>query len=1010
MIRKIYFLFIISIFFLPALTEAETFVNGEILENTTWNKFGSPYILEGDLIIPESITLTVESDVSILSRSGANIIVYGGLIANGAYESNIKIESDIDYFSPWNIFAFDGANVEISFSDLKDVESVYFSGATGKFDNVFLEGKRGIDLHDGSFASIFNSHIYSSDYSSLSLFSSEASVLDSFLGSSDSYYQVELHNGSNLNALGIDFDVSSNSVIGVFDSRANLEEVKFNGGFDSAIEVYSSDLNSVSEVNIKKADISGFLGYGVQAYNSNINLRDSDIYQNSEAFLFIPSYVGKFSISNSNIYGNEIGAEFYPATGFENSFDAKNNWWGDASGPYHINNQEGKGDGLFGLIKYIPWLQTKVGEVCCSSVLFLPGLEASRLYKKGIFEDQLWEPNINADVKDLYLKPDGTSVNSEIYTRDIINRTNIGFGLVDQNVYKSFSESMDRLMSEGVIQSWKPIPYDWRFDFDEIINNGIKLQDKTIYIISELEKLAKESKTKKVTIITHSNGGLLAKVLVNKLKELGKEGLVEKIIMVAPPELGTSQTVGGLLHGDEQNLTFVLDKDVAKGLGENMKSAFNLLPSQKYFEIMAEPIIEFDQSVDKVSNLRDVYGDKIDSYQELKDFLIALNDKRKKPLINDIVNPNVLNKNLIEGANNIHDSIDEWVVSQGIELIKIAGWGINTTKGIRYFARETCEIEAYGCKFVLDHELIKTIDGDYTVVSPSVVLGTNNYYVNMNKYNSDSGKNIDHKSILEITNIESFLKNIIQNKNNILPQYITSEKPTDPNNKNLKISMHSPVAIDVYDSEGRHTGVIKNPDPNSDINFVEENIPNSSYEEVGEGKYIYMNGDASTALKLQGLDTGTFTLNITKSESGQIIEQTNFIDIPTTSNMEGEVIVSSSTPSLLLDIEGDGKKDIEIKSNQELDPITYLTIIKKMIEGFDINKKLKSELIKKIDSIIKSIEKGNIKNVTKKVKDFNKKIKSLTKKEFKKHQHGKISKEDGDILIKIINDLLNNLE
>ena len=65
-----------------------------------------------------------------------------------------------------------------------------------------------------------------------------------------------------------------------------------------------------------------------------------------------------------------------------------------------------------------------------SSVLFIPGLQASRLYEGTVLncslncEDQLWEPNANSDVEDLYLDESGNSIRSNIYTRDIILETN----------------------------------------------------------------------------------------------------------------------------------------------------------------------------------------------------------------------------------------------------------------------------------------------------------------------------------------------------------------------------------------------------------------------------------------------------------------------------------------------------------------------------------------------------------------------------------------------------------
>ncbi len=59
-----------------------------------------------------------------------------------------------------------------------------------------------------------------------------------------------------------------------------------------------------------------------------------------------------------------------------------------------------------------------------ANVLFLPGIKASRLYKKGTLgtEDQLWLPNyFGNDLKDLALDGDGKSVNS-VYAKDILSQ------------------------------------------------------------------------------------------------------------------------------------------------------------------------------------------------------------------------------------------------------------------------------------------------------------------------------------------------------------------------------------------------------------------------------------------------------------------------------------------------------------------------------------------------------------------------------------------------------------
>jgi hypothetical protein len=276
-------------------------------------------------------------------------------------------------------------------------------------------------------------------------------------------------------------------------------------------------------------------------------------------------------------------------------------------------------------------------------------------------------------------------------------------------------------------------------------------------------------------------------------------------------------------------------------------------------------------------------------------------------------------------------------------------------------------------------------------------------------YNQTFGPNIDHKAILEISHLEDFIKNIIQD-NPELPEYITVDKPIDTNNSNIRIAMHSPVSIDAYDYLGNHTGIVNNPDTTSDMDFVESSIPNSSYEEVGEGKYIYVDGTDNPTVRLQGLGSGTFTLNISSTDNSGDVTESNFVDIPTNSNMEGRVIVSATSTVLSIDVEGDGLNDVIIDSNVEIDPVSYLTIMKKTLNGFDISTKTKNAFVKRIDAIIKSIEKGKTKNVIKKVKDFNKKLKSLSKKKLNKHNHKKINKDDVQVFIIMMNELLDLLE
>lgn len=668
-----------------------------------------------------------------------------------------------------------------------------------------------------------------------------------------------------------------------------------------------------------------------------------------------------------------------------------------------------------------------------SSVVFIPGIEASRLYTKGLlFENQLWEPNRNADVEKLFLDANGESVDKNIYTRDIIERTNVGMGIADSNVYKSFTDMMDGLVAEKKVNAWEALPYDWRMDLNKIVNDGVKLENgKTLNFIDEIIKLAESSQTKKVSIVTHSNGGLVAKTLINELKKRGKENLVDQLVMVAAPELGTPSAVVGLLHGDEQEIVWglLMNKVTARTLGENMMGAYNLLPSTEYFKKVASPVVEFDSSVDKVKNFRTLYGDKIDTAEKLNSFLSGV-DGRAEPANSDTDTPNVLKANFLALAQTNHGAIDVWTPPENIKVTELAGWGVSTIRGVRYFGREDCVANITTCSrtTVLDRRPLFTEEGDKTVVSPSATVGLSTYYLDMKEIENNTKDKYIHKNILEASSTLNFVKNIILNSSSTLPIYVTKEKPISTD-KILELALHSPVSIDVYDNLSRHTGLINNPNPNSDLQAYEEKIPGSSYIEFGEGKYVLLDEGTAYTVKLQGLDTGTFTLESnTLSSGGEMINSQQFVDIPTSPDMKGEIKVSatstaSTSVAIKIDVNGDGNNDFTINPNADFDPIIYLQILRKTVETFNAGTKTKNEIYKKIDKIIKSLEKNRTKNAILKIKQFSRELAINQKHQQddmdRKHRgerdikHSlkkkKLNSTDAEKLLQMLNQLLNNL-
>lgn len=670
-----------------------------------------------------------------------------------------------------------------------------------------------------------------------------------------------------------------------------------------------------------------------------------------------------------------------------------------------------------------------------SNVLFLPGLEASRLYtEKSVlgltYEDQLWEPNIKSDVKELYLNSDGTSKNPQIYTRDAISESNVIPGSLGQNIYKTFFSTLDSLADPQLSEDkrmarWESYAYDWRQSVDDIVENGTPYKDGNKSLIATLEALVASSTTGKVTIVAHSNGGLIAKTLLAKLEAMKQTGVsklidhIDNLVLVASPQIGTATAIPAVLHGYDQRIAggVLLNEEYARELGRNMPGAYGLLPSKEYIEHMSVlPIVFKDNTIPSgvTTSFVSTYGSTTDSYPEYKSFLLG-QEGRSDPAITATKLPIKLSSTLLNQAESIHQQIDAWVAPAHIRVIEVAGWGLDTVAAFEYYPKLTgCTGGSVGCSspYTLDAKPIFTVDGDGTVVEPSALyMGEEKYWVDLYKYNESTLIfKKDHKNIIEVPEVINFIKSVLGSNNFNYDLVFRDTKPVDISDR-LRISIHSPVSIGGYDSFGNFTGKVCV--ETEDFCYIKEDIPNSSYLEFGEGKYINVPEENIQKVILQGTGTGTFTYISEKVTSeGQTITST-FTDIPVTTQTQGEVIINTTTqvPELKLDVTGDGTTDFTIVPTVDFDPVLFLQIMKKTVESFDIRQVRKTTLSKRIDGIIRLIQKGKISKAQLKAERFQNVLKVKTVKPLpKKPKPQRLTNADAEVLIGMLETLLNNLE
>jgi pimeloyl-ACP methyl ester carboxylesterase len=1053
--------------FSPEIVFASTNVISNITEDTVWDLAGSPYVVQqNDIRVQPGVTLIIEPGVIVKIKPRLKLLILGSFIAEGTVADRISFTSlwddsiggdtngDGNLTVPnlkKNLGLFSG----IQFIGAKDVtlknSDIYFSADSFNFwsTSASISNIRGrnnqhdLMLWGGSDVSLseadFFGSLYESVYLSDSVFVGDHVTVDSTqnfdgfisLGSSLSLIDSVIQNVSSkaINAKGpgtISLErvtiKNSKKIVGYLGTIFNIK--------DSTLDNTGIDTYNNSTFNINNSVIKNTI-YGIKDFGGSVlNVTKSKIINNNYGIYLYKDLKYSdsiYNISDTTISGNsQYGAytqALYP-------INLKDVWWGDASGPYHQTlNPAGLSNAVSDNILFDPWCKDENCTVLpsgFSNVLFLPGLEASRLYSErfGGSEDQLWEPNRNQDVEDLYLNTDGTSKNPDIYTRDIIKETNspLPSGFAGQNIYKSFANTMDELVSSEKISAWKAYAYDWRQDVQDIVNNGTKYQDETVSLVDTLQALADSSKSKKVTIVAHSNGGLLAKALLKKLEEdkaTGVNNLIDKIdtlILVAVPEIGTASAVPAILHGYDQRilLGFLLDEVRARELGRNMKSAFGLLPSREYINRMSASPATFKDNIipsNATTKLVNTFGSAIDSYSEYKSFLFG-GEGRVSLSINQINLPITLSENLFAQAENLHDDIDAWTPPEDLRVIEVAGWGLDTLASFEYYP--VCETSVLNCTFTMDQRPRFTESGDGTVVVPSAQYmslsgNAEKYWVDLIKYNQLRFPKVKHANILETDSLLSLISDTIQKLPYDNSAYLSNISPVDTSNR-LRLSIHSPVNLDAYDSEGNHTGKVCPPD--SEFCYAEENIANSSYFEFGEGKYINIPEDELDKVKLQGTGTGTFTY-----ESEQVLPDGTsnvslFIDIPVTTQTQGEITINPNTqaPELKLDVTGDGVSDFTIQPGEEFDPIIYLQILKTTINSLDLPPAKKIVFNNRVDTIIKSIQDGKINLAELKASKFKFLFeKQLSKTDPKKPKPKQMSKTDAQLLLDMFNKLLDNI-
>ena len=673
----------------------------------------------------------------------------------------------------------------------------------------------------------------------------------------------------------------------------------------------------------------------------------------------------------------------------EYTFDFRENWWGQSFGPENKVTSN---------IDFDPWLHSRpvlplISETkCCSSIIFIPGIESSRLKSTTTIGSRirLWEPISNIDVERLFLDSKGMSLDEKIYSDELVDSF-----LGIYNIYKDFIGFLGRFAKEKALNDFVIYPYDWRRDVRDIVLNGDRRATSTDDLISLVKRVASNSKTGKVTIIAHSNGGLIAKELAKELEKVGETNLIDKVVSIAVPYLGTPKAIFSLLHGFDQSIFggFVMSQSTARSLAQNMYSAYNLLPSPLYFKEAISPVIMFSTS--SIPNINDgSYPLTIQNYTEQMSFIDDVYNVRKEPDSLDTKSPIIGNRYLSQSSRLWRNSFDTYHWPSSIANYALVGLGQYTSSDLTYSYVSECSWSIFTglmCGQSPKYKVGETKYGDGTVIAHSAAYDASKIIsLNLNEISKIERKKIVHANITESSTTQSIIRKLLSDT------YIDSMPGIELGLKNkalyekdsrLVVSTHSPVSLHIYDSEGRHTGLSTLPkgiDSNL-YSYYEENIPDSHIEVLGDGTeketYISLPNDDDYRIEVLGEGIGSFTLNAESYIGNEKVSSLDFVNIPvvpttqasTTLHFDSTSNILSTSTTLVMDIDSDGINDLSMKSGQTIDDKVYLKLLKKSVKKYFRDEKRYSKWQDKMDKFIERLDKGK-KNI---------KIKKIDREKFK---------------------------